>query len=98
MNKSSECTLANASVVTTAPQCVPQTALMATPGAEFGDSSSTLSDTVNSTQNGTLIEFDCFGPELNKSIGNSDGNITHQPLGQTTTKNPNLLNMQYSET
>ena len=98
MNESSECTLANASAGTAAPRCVPQTAFMATPGTEFGDSSSTLTGTVNSTRNGTLIEFECFGPELNKSIGNSDGNITHQPLGQTTTKSPNLLNMQYSET
>lgn len=98
MNESSECTLANASAGTAAPRCVPQTAFIATLGTEFGDSSSTLSGTVNSTKNGTLIEFDCFGPELNKSIGNSDENITNQPLGQTTTKSPNLLNMQYSET
>ena len=98
MNESSECTLANASAGTTAPRCVQQTAFMATLGTEFGESSSTLSGTVNSTQNGTLIEFDCFGPELNKSIGNSDGNITNQPLGQTTIKSPYLLNIQYSET
>ena len=97
MNESSECTLANTSAGTTAPRCVPQTAFMATPGTEFGDSSSTLTGTVNCTQNDTQIEFECFGPELNKSIGNSDGNITHQPLGQTTTKSPDLLNMQYSE-